>query len=274
MGQVVVMKLFDTHVHFPQAGDSPSVADWMRNAQAAGVVRCVAVGGSGRLNAAAEAAAAAYPEQVQLALGFDRDQAAADNAAIVAALSARLGAADASAVTVAAVGEIGMDLHYKPESSRWQRDLFEAQLALAREYTLPVIVHCREAEQAVLECLQAHARLCSGRISGEPGVLHCFTGSAEFAHKLVDAGYMISFSGIMTFKNAAALRETARTLPLDRLVIETDSPFLAPEPCRGRANEPALVKHVAALLADVRGRPLEELAGQLWSNACRLFGVL
>lgn len=274
MRQCDEMKFFDTHVHFPQAGAKPSATDWILNAQEAGVKRCVAVGGSQRLNAAAEAAAGAYPAQVQLALGFDRDQASADNSGPVAALKTRLDERNVSVIKVAAVGEIGMDLHYKPESAGRQRDLFEAQLALAREYGLPVIVHCREAEQDVLECLQAHARLCPGRLSANPGVLHCFTGSAGFADKLVDAGYMISFSGILTFKNASALRETARVLPLDRLVVETDSPFLAPEPCRGRANEPALVKHVALLLADVRGCPAEDLVDKLWDNACRLFGEL
>ena len=271
MMQADYMKLFDTHVHFPSAGSSPSVAEWMHNAQEAGVERCIAVGGSDRLNTAAEAAAVSYPEQVQLAFGFDRDQAVADSSATVDVLAARLAAPSSLSVKVSAVGEIGMDLHYKPESANQQRALFEGQLALAREHMLPVIVHCREAENDVLACLQNHVRCMSGELH-EPGVLHCFTGSTEFGKKLVDAGYMISFSGILTFRNASLLRETASKLPIDRLVIETDSPFLAPEPCRGQANEPALVRYVAEVLARIHGCRTSELAEKLWHNACRLFG--
>lgn len=269
------MNLFDTHVHFPGEGETPDAAEWVERGHAAGVACFTAVGGSKHLNAGVEAVAARFPAEVLPAIGFDRDQAGMNHALLLEWLSEKLEgtAGKSDVICPVAVGEIGMDLHYQPENAAMQRALFEAQLAFAREHGLPVIVHCRDAEEAVLECLQKHAALADTKRCPVPGVLHCFTGTRPFARKLLDAGYTLSFSGIVTFKNAVSLRETAKWAPLEQIVIETDSPFLAPVPHRGKKNEPALIRYVAETLAEVRGCPVKELAAAVWRNSCRLFSV-
>ncbi len=253
---------YDTHVHF--SGSVAETAAMMERAGAAGVGRMVAVGASAELNAGAVAAAAAYPGRVRLALGFDRDHAAAASPDVWTETLRRL----ASACELAAVGETGLDFHYRPESAAAQCDLFAAQLRLADEWRLPVIIHTREAEAATLRVLDE----TPWRGKGLRGVVHCFTGDRSFASELLDRALAISFSGIVTFGKAAALRESAAHVPEDRLLIETDTPFLAPVPVRGQRNEPAFVTHVAACLAAVRGITVERVAAVTRENAARLFG--
>jgi TatD DNase family protein len=134
----------------------------------------------------------------------------------------------------------------------------------------PVVVHSREADEDTLRLLADYAARWP-RTDAAPGVLHCFTGSLSFARRLIDLGFMISFSGIVTFKNADALREVAAEVPDERLLIETDSPYLAPVPYRGKRNEPAYVLEVARLLAELRGCELETLAAYTTANALRFF---
>ena len=236
----------------------------MDRAAAAGVGRMLAVGGNPELNAGAVAAALAYPERVRLALGFDRDQAGAvapdEHMEILRGLAASR--------ELAAVGETGLDFHYRPESAAAQCDLFAAHLRLADEWRLPVIVHTREAEAATLSVLDETA----WRGEGLRGVAHCFTGDKKFASELLERSLAISFSGILTFRNAEVLRASAAYVPEDRLLIETDTPFLAPVPVRGQSNEPAFVAHVAACLADVRGVTVDRIAAVTRENAERLFG--
>jgi TatD DNase family protein len=172
---------------------------------------------------------------------------------------------------VAAIGELGLDFHYTPETAEAQQALMVEQLALARELRLPVIVHSREADQETVALLSAHARQWGGG-SDRIGVLHCFTGTESLARQLLDLGFMISFSGIVTFRNADLLREVARGIPADRLLIETDTPYLTPVPHRGRPNEPCYLPAIAALLARVRGMDVEELAGLTTANSEKLFG--
>jgi TatD DNase family protein len=145
-------------------------------------------------------------------------------------------------------------------------------LELARKYQLPVIVHSREADDDTMALLQEHVRRWCGD-PGRIGVLHCFTGIVGFARKLLDMGLMISFSGIVTFKNANNLRAVARDVPEDRLLIETDTPYLAPVPHRGKSNEPAYVVHVAEILAKIRKDTIERIAHSTARNAERLFGL-
>ncbi|MDD4025190.1 MAG: TatD family hydrolase [Kiritimatiellae bacterium] len=253
---------YDTHVHF--SGSAADTALMMARAAAAGVGRMLAVGGNPELNAGAVAAALAYPERVRLALGFDRDQAGAvapdEHMEILRGLAASR--------ELAAVGETGLDFHYRPESAAAQCDLFAAHLRLADEWRLPVIVHTREAEAATLSVLDETA----WRGEGLRGVAHCFTGDKKFASELLERSLAISFSGILTFRNAEVLRASAAYVPEDRLLIETDTPFLAPVPLRGRRNEPAFVARVAACLADVRGVTVDRIAAVTRENAERLFG--
>jgi TatD DNase family protein len=172
---------------------------------------------------------------------------------------------------VIAWGEIGLDYHYDNSPRDAQLDGFRRQIRRARECRLPVVIHTREAEPDTLEILREEWLR-----SGLPGVIHCFTGTLPFAEQAVEMGFYISFSGVLTFKNAEGLRETARRLPLDRLLVETDSPFMAPEPLRGRRNEPAFVVLTAARLAELRGLAPEELGRITTDNfkkAFRLAGV-
>ncbi len=170
---------------------------------------------------------------------------------------------------VVAVGECGLDYYYMNSPREVQRTVFAEQVALARERALPVSIHVRsEDESAYDELLEIW--ISEGRRSLE-GVLHCYTGSLPFARRALDEGLSVSFSGIITFKKSAALREVARAIPRDRLLVETDAPFLAPEGHRGQRNEPAWVPRVGATLAELHGCALEEIARATTQNARRLF---
>lgn len=169
---------------------------------------------------------------------------------------------------VIAWGEIGLDYHYDNSPRDVQRDAFRKQLAAARERRLPAVIHTREAEADTLEILKQE-----WGASGLPGVIHCFTGTRQFAEAAVGLGFYISFSGVVTFKSAEDLRETAAALPIDWLLIETDSPFLAPVPHRGRRNEPAYVVEVARQIASLRGMNVEDVGRVTSANFKRLFRV-
>ena len=163
-----------------------------------------------------------------------------------------------------AVGEIGLDYYYEHSPQEKQKEVFETQLALAKEFHLPVEIHTREAEQDTGFFLKKYQG--PGR-----GLLHCFTSSYDLAKKALDCGYNISFSGIITFKKSEELRQTCKKIPLDRLHIETDAPFLSPEPHRGKENQPAYVPLVAQCVAQLHGVSLEDLSHQLKQNTWDLF---
>ena len=169
---------------------------------------------------------------------------------------------------VIAWGEIGLDYHYDHSPRDTQREVFRQQLRLAREQNLPVVIHSRNADEDTItimsEELTGHQRA---------GVLHCFGGSLAMAERAIDLGFFISFAGNLTFKKAEDLREVARQLPLGRLLIETDCPYLTPVPFRGKRNEPARVVETARCLAGIHDRELEEIARTTTENFCTLFGV-
>jgi TatD DNase family protein len=167
---------------------------------------------------------------------------------------------------VVGIGESGLDFYYDRSDRERQRASFRSHIAAARESGLPIIVHTRDAEE------DTHAILAAEMGKGAySGVIHCFTASADFARKALDLGLYISISGIVTFKNARDLQATAATVPADRLLIETDAPFLAPVPHRGRPCEPAFVADTARFLAQLRGESVEELASSTTANFRRLF---
>lgn len=168
---------------------------------------------------------------------------------------------------VIAIGECGLDYFYDKSDRQAQRERFQAHIDAARETGLPLVIHTREAEADTAEMLDAAVKE-----GGVTGVLHCFTGSAALARKGLDLGFYVSLSGIVTFKNAADLQDTAKWLPADRMLVETDSPFLAPVPHRGKKCEPAFVADTAAFVAGLRGEPLEQLAECTTANFFRLFG--
>jgi TatD DNase family protein len=170
-------------------------------------------------------------------------------------------AADAAALTEAAidrtravaVGEIGLDYHYDHAPRDVQREVFAAQVAVAVRRRLPVVIHTREADADTVAVLESYC----GRVSG---IMHTFSGDRAMAARLVDIGWYISISGMVTFPKSEETREVARAVPADRLLVETDSPFLAPIPHRGKRNEPAFVRHTAEAVAGLRGMTLDELA--------------
>lgn len=166
---------------------------------------------------------------------------------------------------VVAIGETGLDYHYSKEAIQLQQESFIAHLQLSAELAKPVVVHTREAREDTINIIRDH---------GNPdvaGVLHCFTESWEMARQALDLNYYISFSGIVTFKNAQDLREVAKKVPLERLLIETDSPYLAPVPYRGKKNEPKYVLEVAKCVAELRGIDLDTLIASTSENYSRLF---
>jgi len=168
---------------------------------------------------------------------------------------------------VVAIGETGLDYYYEHSDRDRQKASFRSHIAASRETGLPLIVHTRDAEDDTASIL------AEGMEEGAyPGVIHCFTASADFAGKALDLGFYISISGIVTFKNASDLQATAATLPRERLLIETDSPFLAPVPNRGKPCEPAFVADTAQFLAGLRGESGEDLAGYTTANFYSLFG--
>ena len=169
---------------------------------------------------------------------------------------------------VVAYGEIGLDYHYNHSSPKEQRDRFREQIQLARELALPVIIHTREAQEDTIAILKEE------QASDIGGVFHCFSGDAWLAKDALEMGFYLSFSGILTFQNAAMLREIATTVPLDRLLIETDCPYLTPTPHRGKRNEPAYVTQVAKQLAVLHPTLSEEDIGRMTTeNARRLFKI-
>lgn len=169
---------------------------------------------------------------------------------------------------VVAYGEIGLDYHYNHSSPKLQRDRFREQIQLARELRLPLVIHTREAQEDTIQILKDEGSIEVG------GVFHCFSGDSWLAKDALDLGFYLSFSGIVTFQNAGMLRDIAKTVPLDRILIETDCPYLTPVPHRGKRNEPAFVRHVAeTLAAATHVSDLEELHRLTTDNARRLFKI-
>ena len=249
------MRLFDTHCHFDRAVPS-EIAAILERAKAAGVEKLMAVGGSPKLNesatlAADVAAEALVAPQVCCAVGLDREQAGKD---------LRQKTEDMRPV---AWGEIGLDYHYSPETREAQLKLFAEQLEEAKRRDLPVVIHTREAADDTIALL---------REIPSRGIIHCFTGTTDEAKTYLDLGFFISISGIVTFKPADNVREVALVIPDDRILIETDSPFLAPVPMRGNPNEPAFIRYTCEFIANLRGVSAEDFAELTFANAERVLG--
>ena len=250
------MRLFDTHCHFETA-DAGEIADILSRAKAAGVERLMAVGGSPALNQSAMAAASLRGgdiPSVALAVGLDRDQIGSPATPIPVA----------PALFPSAWGEIGLDYHYSPESREAQMALFASQLEEARRRNLPVVIHTREAAEDTVALLKEIP---------SRGIIHCFTGTPREAKSYLDMGFYVSISGIVTFRAADNVRETALFIPDDRILIETDSPFLAPVPMRGKPNEPAFIKHTCEFLANLRKVKPDDFAELTFANAERILSA-
>ena len=255
----------DSHCH-ASAPDFDADRDAvLARAWAAGVEGLVAIGsGYGTLgNARALALAAADPRVFATAGVHPHEAADLD------ARGRELLAGWLTHPRVVAVGECGLDYHYLRSPREVQREVLAWQLALARERSLPVSLHVRgEEPDAFAELLDLWLSVGGGSLEG---VLHCYTGTLEFARRALDAGLFVSFSGILTFRRDRGLREVARALPLDHLLVETDAPLLAPEGLRGRRNEPAHLARVGFVLAELHGAAPEAVAAATTRNARRLF---
>ncbi len=256
--------LIDSHCHLADevfAADIEAVVARARQAGVAGVL-CVLDATADEERQRAVALVARW-EGVVTGVGIHPHQAgrfAGSTRDVAGMLSRHLDEAPA----VVAVGEIGLDYHYDFAPRDVQREVFAAQLEVAGRRDLPVIVHAREADEDVVAIIRE-----SGR---RRGVFHCFTGDEALARSALDLGFHVSMAGIVTFPRAEALRAVARLVPDDRLLVETDSPFLAPVPHRGTRNEPARVVHVAEALARVRGTSPEAIAARTTGNFAALFG--
>jgi TatD DNase family protein len=255
--------LIDSHCHVAESefdADRDAVLD---RAAAAGVTTLVCVGATGAVDSNRPALALAGMRRgvrVVASVGIHpHDACTADDASL--ALLREF----ASAPGVVALGETGLDYYYDHSPRAAQREAFARSAAMARELELPLVVHVRDAHRDAADVLREEP------LSEAGGVIHCFTGDADDARRYLDLGLHLSVSGIVTFRNADALRQAVRTIPEDRLLIETDAPFLAPVPHRGKRNEPAHVRLVAEAVAQVQGRPFEAVARTTAVNACRVF---
>ena len=255
--------LIDSHAHIQGAEFAADREDVIARARAAGVAKIVVVGGAGELSSNEAAVALAGPDPGLFAtVGMHPHDAKDVSEADLKRLQDLV--ADPKVV---AIGETGLDFYYDHSPRDLQKKIFARFIRMARETKLPLIVHDRDAHAEIAELLRTEG---GGVLRG---VIHCFTGDYEAARTFLDLGFYISFSGILTFKNAEALRDAARRLPLDRLLVETDSPYLAPVPKRGKRNEPAFVLHVAETLAAARDAASADIADATRRNAEALFGI-
>lgn len=256
---VMSLRLADAHAHLdePQLRNQKEAV--LARARAAGVGLIVNVG-IGQENSRQVVDTAARFSEVFATVGVHPHGAASVKQEDLEAL-ARL----AAHPKVVAVGEIGLDFYRRRSPEKIQEHWFREQLALAHELGKPVVIHTREATAATLKILQEGRRHLLG------GVMHCFEGNLAQAQAFLDLGFYLSFSGVLTFPKAEPLRQVARLLPLSRILVETDCPYLAPQPWRGKVNEPAYVAATAATLAQLHGLSLEEGARHTWQNTLAAF---
>ena len=254
---------FDTHAHLDDEQYDADREELIERMQREGIRPCMTVGANMHMNRIAVELAQRYAGYLYAAVGLHPNDADELNDDTMAQMKAWMGLP-----CVKAWGEIGLDYHYEDSPSRQvQQAAFAAQLDAARQADKPVILHIREAHGDALALLRAR------RGDLTRGVVHCYSGSWESAQEYLDLGFHISFTGSVTFKNAVKLAAVSDRIPLERLMIETDCPYMAPVPLRGRRNDPCNVKLIAQFLADRRGMDVEELARITRENGLKLFGI-
>ena len=255
--------LIDSHAHIQGKEYAGEVEAVISRAREAGVETIVAVGGAGDMSSNTEAVAlAARFDNIYATVGMhphDAKDVGADELQTLQELAA--------SPKVVAIGETGLDYYYNHSPHEVQRRVFSQFIHMARDTGLPIVVHERDAAP------EAAALLRNEGAGGLRGVIHCFTGNYEAARAYLDLGFYLSFTGIITFKNAEPLREVVRQVPLERMFVETDSPFLTPVPHRGKRNEPAYVRFVAETVAKIKSLDLEEVARVTTNNVKDLFRI-
>jgi TatD DNase family protein len=255
--------LIDSHAHIQGKEYDGEVETVIQRARELGIESIIAVGGAGDMSSNTDAIVLAdsFPN-VYATVGMHPHDAKDVTDEQLGQLKELT-----SHPRVVAVGETGLDYYYNHSPSDVQRRVFNQFIRMARETGLPIVVHERDAAQEAAELLCAED---AGKLSG---VIHCFTGNYEAACSYLDLGFYLSFTGIITFKNAGALRDVVRKVPLERMLVETDSPYLTPVPHRGKRNEPAYVRFVAETIASVKGISLEEVARVTTTNGRTLFKI-
>jgi len=252
--------LIDSHCHLDFPDFAAELDAVVARARAAGIGRMVSISTRVKKHAQVLAIAEKFPD-VFCSVGTHphnaHEELDIDTAALVAM---------ARHPRIVAIGEAGLDYHYDNSPREAQETGFRRHIAAARETGLPLVIHAREADADMARILEEE----SGK-GAFPAVLHCFTGGRDLAMRAVALGHYVSFTGILTFKNSQALRDIAAALPADRILVETDAPYLAPLPFRGKRNEPAYVANTAAVLAEMRGVSADEIARQTTENFFRLF---
>jgi TatD DNase family protein len=255
------VKVIDTHCHLADAKFRDDVEDVIARAADAGVAQIISVGAIGLIeNDRRTVEIAEHHENVFAAVGVhphDAKDCTPDRIEQLRELAA--------SKKVVAIGESGLDFFYKHSLPEAQEASLRSHLELADQLDLPIVIHCRDAERRMVEIVREVG------IPHRGGVIHCFTGNTDAAREFLALGFCISFSGIVTFKNAATIREAAAIVPKDRVMVETDSPYLAPEPYRGKRNEPAYVTRTLEMVANLRRVDAEVVGAQVIANASRLF---
>lgn len=255
------MRLMDTHAHLDFPFLHEQLETIIDQAKAQHVERIVTIGASRELesNYRALEIARQYPELIRCTAGIHPHDADMASDEVIEKIRSEL----SSLPEVVGIGETGLDYHYNRSDPAKQRQVFSAFLEMAKEVQKPVIIHSRDAEEDTIALLR------EANISR--GIIHCFSGSQAFAEAALELDFYISFSGIVTFKSAASILEVSKIVPAERILVETDSPYLAPIPHRGKKNQPGYVYHTAQVVAEARGESLEEFAAQTWQNSCRVF---
>jgi len=251
--------IFDTHAHYDAEQFDADRDALLRSLPEKGVGRVVDPGCDGPSSRAAVALSEKYPH-VYAAVGWHPEEWESWSGESMPLLREL-----AKHPKVVAIGEIGLDYYWDREHKALQREMLQRQLNLALELSLPVIIHDREAHEDALETALCYPRL--------RGVFHCFSGSAEMASELLRRGWYLGFDGPVTYKNNKKAAQVLAVTPLDRILVETDSPYMAPEPVRGRRNDSSNLPHIIARIAQLKGVSPEELERVTWQNACRLFGL-
>lgn len=255
--------LIDSHAHIQGKEYAGEVEAVISRAREAGVETIVSVGGAGDMSSNTEAVAlAARFDNIYATVGMhphDAKDVGADELQALQELAA--------SPKVVAIGETGLDYYYNHSPHEVQRRVFSQFIHMARDTGLPIVVHERDAAPEAVDLLRNEGA------GGLRGVIHCFTGNYEAARAYLDLGFYLSFTGIITFKNAEPLREVVRQVPLERMFVETDSPFLTPVPHRGKRNEPAYVRFVAETVAKIKSLDLEEVARVTTNNVKDLFRI-
>jgi TatD DNase family protein len=254
--------LFDTHCHLDPSHFPDGADEVLARARAAGVGHFTVIGVGSLETARAAADLAGRRADVFATVGVHPHDASTFDDGLEAALAELLGRE-----RVRALGEVGLDYHYDHSPRDVQRAVFRRMVAVARSAKKPLVIHTRSAPDETLAILEEEGARDVG------GIIHCFSEDRRFAERALDLGFYLSFSGIVTFKNAHAIHDVARFAPADRVLVETDSPYLAPVPMRGKKCEPAFVVHTAKRLAELRGATLAEIEATTTENAARAFAV-